>query len=256
VIREGRGYSLCLAIHTYNGRGTLKAGVIAEEHAALYPATQPAIMPRDEKMNVQPFPIIIETDKADEISPMSRINLRKIYTVEHYNRVCNIGRIEPAHVDRLEQSSTLGSPAPAILKELSIAASDPTFKAAPKGRTIIPYLRREDSITESSSEDHSGSDISGRSSNAHTRGQPLGETVKYRVPDDGRLCHSPLLFRVTNQSYLAERTYIMAKETRNSKGRLVNVIEHGETSSELAMSEKHYKRATERPVDKREGNNF
>jgi hypothetical protein len=133
VIREARGCSLCLAIHTYSGQGTLKAGVIAEEHAALYPATQSAIVPRDEKMIVQPFPIIIETDKADQISPMSRINLRKIYTVEHYNRVLNIGRIDPAHVDRLEQSSTLGSPTPAILKGLSTAPSNSAVEAVEWG---------------------------------------------------------------------------------------------------------------------------
>jgi hypothetical protein len=53
--------------------------------------------------------------------------------------------------------------------------------------------------------------------------------VRYRDPDDSRLCQSPLPFPVTNQSFLAERKYIEAKETRNSKGRLVNVIEHGES---------------------------
>jgi len=50
--------------------------------------------------------------------------------------------------------------------------------------------------------------MSGRSSNAHTRGQPRGETVKYRDPED-------------------ERKYVEAKETQNSKGRLVNVVAHG-----------------------------
>ncbi|KAM3067742.1 hypothetical protein ACMFMG_011478 [Clarireedia jacksonii] len=129
VIREGKGYSLCSAIHTYSGHGTLKRGVISEEHAAIYDRTQSVKVLADEKMIVQPFPMIVETNEIGGISPMSRINLGKIYTVEHYVRVCGVGRIDPAHVARLEQSSALGNPTPAILKGLSIPASDTTVEA-------------------------------------------------------------------------------------------------------------------------------
>ncbi|KAM3085379.1 hypothetical protein ACMFMG_002459 [Clarireedia jacksonii] len=68
----------------------------------------------------------------------------------------------------------------------------------------------DSSHTRSSSEYNSESDMAGRSSNAHMRTQPIGETVRYRDFED-------------------RRKYVEAKLTPNSKGRLVNVIQHGDS---------------------------
>ncbi|KAM3078242.1 hypothetical protein ACMFMF_004648 [Clarireedia jacksonii] len=87
----------------------------------------------------------------------------------------------------------------------------------------------DSSHTRSSSEYNSESDMAGRSSNAHMRTQPIGETVRYRDFEDRMLCHNSLLFHVTNQFCLVGRKYVEAKLTPNSKGRLVNVIQHGDS---------------------------
>jgi hypothetical protein len=112
VIREGKGYSLCSPVHTYGGQGTLKARLDASEHAAIFAkGTEPNVL-EEEEMVIKPFPVIVEADDNDDynlLHPMSRINLGKIYTIEHYNRVLKIGRIDEEHLARLQQCAGLNS---------------------------------------------------------------------------------------------------------------------------------------------------
>ncbi|KAM3067749.1 hypothetical protein ACMFMG_011485 [Clarireedia jacksonii] len=114
VIREGKGYSLCSPVHTYGGQGTLKPRLDAEEHAAIYVKGTEPVIREEEKMTVEPFPVIVEDNanndcEAQVLHPMSRINLGKIYTVEHYSRVLKIGRIDPGHLMRLRQCAGLNT---------------------------------------------------------------------------------------------------------------------------------------------------
>ncbi|PQE33349.1 heterokaryon incompatibility protein [Rutstroemia sp. NJR-2017a WRK4] len=112
VIREGKGYSLCLPVHTYGGQGALKPRLNAEEHAAVYVKGTEPMVQKEEEMTVEPFPVIVEnTDDNDckVLHPMSRINLGKIYTVEHYSRVLKIGRVDPEHLVRLRQCAGVNS---------------------------------------------------------------------------------------------------------------------------------------------------
>ncbi|KAI9642165.1 hypothetical protein NHQ30_008967 [Ciborinia camelliae] len=111
VANVGHGNTLCCPIHTYGGQGTLKPNLPDKEmHAAVYSHTgEPQLLPGEE-MTIEPFPIIVE-DPVAKIRPMSRINFSKIYTVEYYVRVCNVGRIEPSHINRFLEASPIKSPA-------------------------------------------------------------------------------------------------------------------------------------------------
>lgn len=112
VIHKGDDSTLCCPLHTYQGRATLKPKLKSiDMHAAAYSHTgKPKLQPGEELL-IAPFPIIVETDvPSAEIDPMSRINFSKIYTVEHNVGVCNVGRIEPTHIDRLLEVSLLKHP--------------------------------------------------------------------------------------------------------------------------------------------------
>ncbi|PQE22091.1 heterokaryon incompatibility protein [Rutstroemia sp. NJR-2017a BVV2] len=112
VIREGKGYSLCLPVHTYGGQGTLKPRLNAEEHAVIYVKGTKPMVQKEEEMTVEPFPVIVENFDDNDckvLHPMSRINLGKIYTVEHYSRVLKIGRVDPEHLVRLRQCAGVNS---------------------------------------------------------------------------------------------------------------------------------------------------
>jgi hypothetical protein len=119
VIRE-RNYScLCLPLSTYSGQGAAKSDVRAQDHAAAYavgyaganPEGRPKLHPL-EKLNMQPFPIIVE-EPDERIDPMTRINFGQVFTIQHNLKIARIGRIPKSHFALLDQyfvDTTVGQP--------------------------------------------------------------------------------------------------------------------------------------------------
>jgi len=91
-------------IQTYSGQATLKPNLLdAEQHAIIY--TGFTIPPEyfyvtvhgdrvSERLTKRPIRVKSEQPDAEgTLDPLSRLNYGKIYTVEHYVRVLNIGMV-------------------------------------------------------------------------------------------------------------------------------------------------------------------
>jgi hypothetical protein len=104
VVKNYHGHCTCLALHTYNGQGTTKPGVHAQDHAAAYAVGSKLKLKTGEKMDKEPFRIKVE-DSKEKIDPMTRINFSKLYTVEHNVRVMKVGRIVDDDLPRLKKYS-------------------------------------------------------------------------------------------------------------------------------------------------------
>ncbi|KAL5322342.1 hypothetical protein ACEPPN_010315 [Leptodophora sp. 'Broadleaf-Isolate-01'] len=115
VIGEGYGNSICSPIHTYSGQATLKSNLPdPKQHAIIYTSKHP---PEERsyatedgtivKENLPKEPIrVIPEQEGDErdLGDLSRVNYAKIYTVEHYVRVLNIGKVHPSSMASLEKN--------------------------------------------------------------------------------------------------------------------------------------------------------
>jgi hypothetical protein len=83
-------------IHTYNGQGVTKPSLSESDrraHAIVYMAdTRPFCLPEEEKYLTK-RPIAVDKASADQrLDPMSRVNFKKIYTIEHNMKVMNVGK--------------------------------------------------------------------------------------------------------------------------------------------------------------------
>jgi hypothetical protein len=89
-------------MHTYSGSGTLKRGLSPQDHAIIHVRGMPPEQTLNEKLDRLPFafdPVTAE----HKISSASRINFAKAYSVEHFVKVCNVGKIVQEHLPRLER---------------------------------------------------------------------------------------------------------------------------------------------------------
>ncbi len=97
-------------IHTYSGQATLKENLPdPQQHAIIYTSSRPPheLCINDEyggtvqeELSKDPIRVIRELNDVDgDLGELSRINYAKIYTVEKYVRVLNIGRV---HQDSME----------------------------------------------------------------------------------------------------------------------------------------------------------
>lgn len=122
VIGEGYGNSICSPIHTYSGQATLKSNLPdAKQHAIIHTskrAPEENSYELDDgtivKENLPKEPIRVISEQAGEegdLGALSRVNYAKIYTVEHYVRVLNIGKVHPNSMASLEQNSLFNRPA-------------------------------------------------------------------------------------------------------------------------------------------------
>lgn len=94
-------------IGTYGGRGVAKRGVNKSEHAIVHTgriAPEPRhneIAPPDE-VGLLPEAIRINVDdRTEKLDPMSRLNLGKLYTIEHYVKVRSFGHVHPSSMQPL-----------------------------------------------------------------------------------------------------------------------------------------------------------
>lgn len=84
-------------INTYNGQGVTKPGLSESDrraHAIVYMTdTRPFCLPEEEKYLTKK-PIAVEKASADQkLDPMSRLNFKKVYTIEHNVKVMNVGKV-------------------------------------------------------------------------------------------------------------------------------------------------------------------
>ncbi|KAF7901328.1 hypothetical protein EAF00_003549 [Botryotinia globosa] len=105
VLIKGHGNSVCCPIQTYSGQGTLKPNLPApERHTIIHTTPQsPGMHSRVasngqlEHENLILDPIQVDSERRYEseglLNPLSRLNYSKVYTVEHYVRVLNIGMV-------------------------------------------------------------------------------------------------------------------------------------------------------------------
>ena len=103
-------------IHTYNGKATLKPNLAEpKQHAIIYTSRHcPAELSYTasdgtivyEDLDKDPIKVKREQDdKEGDLGALSRLNYSKIYTVEHYVRILNIGMVEPESLPSLNRNS-------------------------------------------------------------------------------------------------------------------------------------------------------
>jgi hypothetical protein len=79
-------------LNTHHSKGASKAGVNPGNYAAVYPLVGTVQLGPDENLTKNPFPIKVEVP-GESISPKSRLNFGRVYTLEHNIRVKKVGRI-------------------------------------------------------------------------------------------------------------------------------------------------------------------
>ena len=110
--------SACRAIYTYSGQATLKPNLPNhQQHAIIYtgkhvPEEQLYITDDGtevfENLSKNPIRVTSEQNSPEGVlNPASRINYSKIYTVEDYVRVLDIGVVHADSIETLRRSSLL-----------------------------------------------------------------------------------------------------------------------------------------------------
>lgn len=103
-------------IHTYGNQATLKPNLPdAQQHAIIYTSDTP---PDEywyeaddgsevrEELTKDPIKVNRERNDSDgDLGRASRINYSKIYTIEHYQRVLNIGKVADWCIPSLQRNS-------------------------------------------------------------------------------------------------------------------------------------------------------
>lgn len=98
-------------IHSYSGQATLKPNLSdVGQHAIIYTSKDPPKAHSEfwdgkwiyEKLKIPPIKVVSErppSDRDGDLGLVSRINFSKVYTVEIYARVLNVGMIHPDHLE-------------------------------------------------------------------------------------------------------------------------------------------------------------
>ena len=88
-------------ITTYGGRGAAKPGIDQTVHTIAYTGdVAPARLPGETNMGKDPIRII-PVNQAEKLDPLSRINMGKIYPIDHRIKVKNIGQVDPKSLPKL-----------------------------------------------------------------------------------------------------------------------------------------------------------
>jgi hypothetical protein len=85
-------------INTYKGQGVTRPGFSQEDksaHCIIYMTdTRPYCLPEEEKYLAAKKPIAVERASGDQkLDPMSRLNFRKVYTIEHNVKAMAVGQV-------------------------------------------------------------------------------------------------------------------------------------------------------------------
>ncbi|TVY13980.1 hypothetical protein LARI1_G008742 [Lachnellula arida] len=135
VLKEGYGNSICSPVHTYNGQATLKPNLPErQQHAIIhtsrdcppehsYRLTDGTLV----KENLSKDPIRVRREQSGpegDLGACSRLNYSKIYTVEHYIRVLNIGMVESNWIPSLTANSYVTSSTTPVEKPTKLPSND------------------------------------------------------------------------------------------------------------------------------------
>jgi hypothetical protein len=102
-MKSESGHSICLPVLTYGGRGTLKPGCIRKSHAIVYSSkSKPEYLDGERKLRIEPVEVTVS--QGTEISKASRVNVSKIYTIEHNVKVLGIGKVSPKGLEILAKA--------------------------------------------------------------------------------------------------------------------------------------------------------
>lgn len=126
VVQTHSKHCLCHPIVTYGGRGTTKPGVVAEGHAPVISVDGEPQYHDDEDKGALKTAIRVHIEDAylPDIDPYSRVNYRKVYTVEYNNPIRNIGRVVTASLDDLQRNSVVARVTTYTTSESQTALSD------------------------------------------------------------------------------------------------------------------------------------
>ena len=105
VVRQKSKHCLCVPVYTYSQQATSKHGVNPEDHAPLIKeGTTVEFHDDEEKDKLKKVLVMILEDPSVQWSPMSRINLGKVHSIEYNLKVRTIGRLTRESTNDLEAS--------------------------------------------------------------------------------------------------------------------------------------------------------
>lgn len=92
VVSQRDAWSLCLRIHTYGRQACTKIGIKRSEHAIIHTSTKPPKPLPGESGMLTPIRMLAHSPNA-KLDPLSRVDLGKLYTVEHKVKVYDFGQV-------------------------------------------------------------------------------------------------------------------------------------------------------------------
>lgn len=136
VIREGDRDCTAVPITTYSNRGVARVGATKCEHCIVYTGREPPnpqydeLPARGERGMVEPSIRLVLDEPTAKLSPMSRLNLVRVCTIEHDMKVRPLGMVHQTSM-------------PALLSHLShfwdfkrSLAVSPSFGSIPESRRV------------------------------------------------------------------------------------------------------------------------
>ncbi|KAK5200380.1 hypothetical protein LTR92_000923 [Exophiala xenobiotica] len=106
ICRQRQGYSLCVPISSYDGKGVAAKPPSYQQqqaHAIVYPRGQraPERLPGEPRFEKMPIAVDLRPDR--DLAESSRINFRKCHTVKHNVKVMDIGRVAAESMANFER---------------------------------------------------------------------------------------------------------------------------------------------------------
>lgn len=174
VIREGTTQCDAIPINTYFGRGVSHQGVVKSDHTVIFtgkdpPQLHPDEHPKQQELGMRPEYIRVKTRSlTDKLSPSSRLNYGKIYTIQHSAPVKAFGRVADNCLGRLESN----------FRSVWFSGNRSLWKTAPSvssaavtNSTIVPPSVADTAILARSMPERFVIDLPPRSANGYERMQ-------------------------------------------------------------------------------------
>ncbi|KAH3953826.1 hypothetical protein HBH53_028300 [Parastagonospora nodorum] len=100
VVRNRKAFCYAVPIFTYHGQGTLKSGVVPQEHAIAYSyGTTPQLLPAEEPLSKGPI-CIVTNEGEKSLSQASRIFFGIHHPIQYNVKVKDLGYVHPNEVPR------------------------------------------------------------------------------------------------------------------------------------------------------------
>lgn len=153
VVKEGDHSCTSVRITSYSGQGVAKQGVKKADHVVVFLGQQPppdvaAERPRSDEAPMQPYPIRIDPDHTQEarLDFMSRLDLGKPMTIQHYAKVKSFGKVNRAYLGHLTTQyrnvAIMSDPRRAIAAKNQVSSAPSAASTAATDRSITGLMRR------------------------------------------------------------------------------------------------------------------